>query len=185
MDGFAAAVGEHPSGAVDARGVLFGVLPVSPRVDHGQRRGVEVDASTRSWCLASVLVQFVADGDEPTIDRDGRFVLVEVGPAQPKQLVAADTGERRHPERGEQPMSRCATQKGLQLIGGPGLLLDLGDGPQAWCVGDERDVAVDQTAPHGVGERATDHEVDLVDGFGESGDVSSVGRSSRSYSASR
>ena len=53
----------------------------------------------------------------------------------------------------------------LQLLGGPGLGLDLGDRPEPWRVGDERDVPVDEPPLLGVGERTADDEVDLEDGL--------------------
>ena len=65
--------------------------------------------------------------------------------------------------------SRCpaaARRNGLQLLGGPGLLLDLGDRPQPRCVGDEGDVAGDETAADGVAEGAADDEVHLVHRLG-------------------
>ncbi len=63
-------------------------------------------------------------------------------------------------------MAGGGAQERLQLFGGPCLLFDLRDRPQARCVGDESDVAGDETSPGGVGERASDHEVDLVHGLG-------------------
>lgn len=54
----------------------------------------------------------------------------------------------------------------LQLLGGPGIGLDLRDRSEAWRVGHERDVAVDESLCRGVGESASDDEVDLEHGLG-------------------
>ena len=65
--------------------------------------------------------------------------------------------------------SRCpaaARRNGLQLLGGPCLLFDLGDRPQPRCVGHEGDVAGDQTTAYRVAEGAADDEVHLVHRFG-------------------
>jgi hypothetical protein len=61
---------------------------------------------------------------------------------------------------------RSHTQEGLELVGGPRLLLDFGDGAQPLCVSNERDVAGHEPSTDGVGERAADHEMHLVDGLG-------------------
>lgn len=107
-------------------------------------------------------MQLVGDGDEPPVDGDGRGLLIEVVPAQPEQLIAAHAGERRHPQRGEEPVAGGGSQERLQLLGGPGLLLDLGDGPEPGGVGDQRDIAGDEATACGVFESAADDEVDLV-----------------------
>ncbi len=62
-------------------------------------------------------------------------------------------------------MARGGTQERLELLGGPGVLLDLRDRPQSWCVGDDRGVSRDEPAAHGVGERTPDDEMNLVDGL--------------------
>lgn len=54
MDGLAPAIGEHPAGGVDGGGALLGPLPFPPGREHGDCRGVQVEASTRPWCLPRV-----------------------------------------------------------------------------------------------------------------------------------
>ena len=63
-------------------------------------------------------------------------------------------------------MAGRGPQERLELLGGPCLLLDLGDGAEPWRVGDEGDVAGDEPSAGGVRESAADDEVDLVDGLG-------------------
>ncbi|GBE22666.1 hypothetical protein BMS3Bbin01_02042 [bacterium BMS3Bbin01] len=52
-------------------------------------------------------------------------------------------------------------QERLELLGCPGLLLDLGDGAQFGGVGDERDVARHDPPFDGVVEGTADDEMDL------------------------
>jgi hypothetical protein len=55
------------------------------------------------------------------------------------------------------------------MLGGPGLLFDLGDRSQPRGVGDERDVARHEPAAESIGECAADDEVHFVDGLGREG----------------
>ena len=104
--------------------------------------------------LPRVSCSSLGDRDESSVDRDSRGRLVEVDPPEPEQFVAAHSGERRDPQRREQPMTGGGSQERLQFPGGPGLLLDLRDGPESRGVGDERDVAGDEAAADGVFQRA-------------------------------
>ena len=47
-------------------------------------------------------------------------------------------------------------EEGMELLGVPGVVFDGGDGPQLGCVGDEGDVAGEQTAFDGVGQGPAD-----------------------------
>lgn len=102
----------------------------------------------------------------PPVDRQSRRVLVEVVPPEPEELAPAQAGEGRHPQGREEPVTGGGSQERPQLLGGPGTRLDLRDGPQAWGVGDQGDVAGDEPSADGICERATDHQVDLVHGLG-------------------
>ena len=64
MDRLATPVCEQPSRDVDPSGTLFGLLPRSPRLEDGDRRGVEIDAPAGPRCLATCLVQLVVNGDQ-------------------------------------------------------------------------------------------------------------------------
>src|SRR5437879_5814542 len=77
---FAGGVGEHPPAAFDGSGSLFGLLPGSPRGEDVDGGGVKVDTATGVGGLAACLVHLVADGDEPTVDRDARGYFVVVVP---------------------------------------------------------------------------------------------------------
>jgi hypothetical protein len=68
-----------------------------------------------------------------------------------------------------------STQEGLQLLGGPRVLFDLGDRARLGRVGDERDVAGDQAAELCIGECATNDQRHLVHGLGSQPGVA-VGR---------
>ncbi len=72
------------------------------------------------------------------------------------------------------------TQERLQFRSRPCLLLHLWDRPQARGVRDERDVAYDDAAADGIGERAADDEMDLVHGLGRERRGAVVGCRSRS-----
>ena len=60
-------------------------------------------------------------------------------------------------------------QERLEFLGGPCLLLDLRDGAESRCVGNERDASGHQPSADGVAERAADDEVHLVGGLGRQG----------------
>ena len=90
----------------------------------------------------------------------------EVPPPQPEELAPPHAGRRGHPEGREEPVSGGDPKEGAELLGGPARLLDLGDGTLTWGVGDEGDVAGDESAAHGVAEGAADDQVDLVHGLG-------------------
>jgi hypothetical protein len=90
----------------------------------------------------------------------------EVPPPQPEELAPPHAGGRGHPEGREEPVSGGGPKEGAELLGGPARLLDLGDGTLTWGVGDEGDVAGDESAAHGVAEGAADDQVDLVHGLG-------------------
>jgi hypothetical protein len=98
-------------------------------------------------------VELVADGDQPAIDRQAGMVGVEVVPSKAEQLTAAHAGVGREPQGGEQPVADRGTQERLKLAGGPGVLFDLGDGPQPRGGSGEGDVAVHQAAAHRTVER--------------------------------
>ena len=72
-------------------------------------------------------------------------------------------------------MTGCSTEKPLQLLGCPGLLLDLGDRPELRCVSHERDVAYHDASTHRVVEGATDDQMDCQHRLWRQG-VASVGR---------
>jgi len=63
-------------------------------------------------------------------------------------------------------MSGGGPQEQLQLLGCPGLLLDLGDRPEPRCVGHEGDVVGDEPATNSVAEGTADDEVYLVHRLG-------------------
>jgi hypothetical protein len=62
-------------------------------------------------------------------------------PAQAEQFVAAHAGAGGDPEGGEEPVPGGGTQEAPELVGGPRLLLNLGDRAQPGCMGGEGDVA--------------------------------------------
>ena len=93
--GLAVAVGEHPPVELDAGRGGLGALQRPPGVEHRQRRGVEVDGAAGVAGLASGLVQLVADGDEPAVEREPLALEVDVVPLEPEDLVAAHPGHRR------------------------------------------------------------------------------------------
>jgi hypothetical protein len=71
--------------------------------------------------------------------------------------------------RAGKPVSSGGAQEGLDLCGGPGLLLDLWDRSQLGSRRTQGDVASDEPASECVVEDATDDQVHLVDGLGGQG----------------
>jgi hypothetical protein len=63
-------------------------------------------------------------------------------------------------------MTCGSPQERLQLLSCPDLHLHPRGRPQPWRGGNERDVPGDEAASHSGVERATDDQVDLVDGLG-------------------
>ncbi len=106
-------------------------------------------------------MQFVADRDRVAVDRDGGCVAVDVIPFEAEEFAASHPGVGCEPERREQAVACCGMQERLELLGCPGLLLDLGDGAQFGGVGDERDVARHDPPFDGVVEGTADDEMDL------------------------
>jgi hypothetical protein len=124
----------------------LGLLPAPPGDEDRHRGRIEVDAAAGVGCLATGLVQLVVDGDQPAVDGEGGRLLVEVLPPESEELAPAHAGERRHPEGREQPVPCSGSQERLEFLGGPRRLIDPGDRPQGWSVGDQRDVAGDESA---------------------------------------
>lgn len=126
-------VGEHPLGRFEAGGRAFGALPDSPRGEHVDGGGVEVDAAAGASGLAAAgadlwgdvwgLDDLVGDVDPASVDRDRRGPLVEVVPLEPEEFAASHARERGGPDRWEVAVSGGVAQEGGQLVGGPGLLL--------------------------------------------------------------
>ena len=97
-----AAVGEYPPVAVDSDGSELGGPERLPSGEHRQGGVVEVDGAAGVAGLTSGLVEFVADGDEPSVERDRLLPEVDVVPFEPENLVAAHPGHRRQPEQREE-----------------------------------------------------------------------------------
>ena len=94
-------------------------------------------------------MEFVGDGDDAAVHRHRAGDEVEVVPLQAEELAASDAGVGREPEGSEQPMAGGAPQEGLQLLRVPSSLLGLRDGTQFWGVGEEGDVAGDESGSGG------------------------------------
>ena len=76
VDGLAVAVGEHPPVIVDPDCSELGGLQCLPSGEDRHGGGVEVDRPACVAGLAAGLVDVVADGDEPAVERER--VLLEV-----------------------------------------------------------------------------------------------------------
>ena len=86
-------------------------------------------------------MELVADRDEPAVELDRAACRGRCRSTEPEQLASSHAGGGEDPECGEEPVAGGSGEERLQLLGGPGLGFDLGDRPEPWCVGDERDVA--------------------------------------------
>jgi hypothetical protein len=82
-------------------GPLLCRLPVPPGGEDSHGGEIEVDEPPGVAGLASGFVHVVADGDEPSVDRQGRLGVVEVAPAEAEQLVAAHAGDGQDPQWSE------------------------------------------------------------------------------------
>jgi len=95
----------------------FALTPLSPLLQDGKRARVEINAATARSGLAGCVVERIADRDERSVD--GQATAVEVFPAQPEELAAAETGVGSEPERREEPLAPGHVQESAELVGGP------------------------------------------------------------------
>jgi hypothetical protein len=111
-------------------------------------------------------VDFVAHRDEPPVEVQALLGEVDVGPAEPEDLVAAHPGHRSEPEDGEEPVPDCGAHKQSELVVGQCHAFDALQRVLLGGACDDRDVTGHKPSTVRVGERATDDEVDLVHGLG-------------------
>lgn len=167
VDHLAVAVGEDPLLVVgDANGRELGGLESAPPCENRKGGVVECDGAPCGLGLASGLVDFVADGDEATVEVQPLLLEVDVGLLESEDLVAAHAGHGGEPHDREEPVPGCGAQEQAELVFGPGLALDPLQRSLLGGMRDDRDVASHEPATVRVGERTADHEVDLVDGLG-------------------
>ena len=141
-------------------------LEGAPTVEHGEGRVVERDVAASGLGFAAGLVDFVADRDEPTVERESLLVEVDVGPFETEELVAAHARVRGEPQDREVSVT-CRGAQGLaEFGGGPRLAFGALQCTLFGCLGDGRDVASHESTTRRVGEGAPNQQMDLVDGLG-------------------
>ena len=137
-----------------------------PTFERCHRRDIELDGAPGGLGLAAGLVDFVADGDDPSVEVDAPLVEVNVGPFESEDLVAAHAGHGGQPDDREEPVPCCGAHQQTQFLGGQRGAFDLLERALLGGSGQKGDVAGHQPPTLRIRERSADDEVDPVDRLG-------------------